>query len=149
MVKHRGGQHRPGKGADMKWTKAIATIEQMQRRGERVQIEYHRKHMKNDRHFGTVDAVTAYDYNGEQCKAIITTDDAIDETTHIIDEITGVSVATEMVAVKHMHTPNGGVVTIYTPHVDFTGAGILGVSGGHAFLIPYNKVISIEADNRN
>lgn len=133
----------------MKWTKAIATIEQMQIRGERVQIEYHRKHMKNDRHFGTVDAVTAYDYNGEQCKAISTTDDAIDGTTHIIDEITGVSVATEMVAVKHMHTPNGGVVTIYTPHVDFTGTGILGVSGGQAFLIPYNKVISIEADNRN
>lgn len=72
----------------MKWSKVIETIEEAQERGDRVEIEYHRKHMKHDRHFDTVESVTAYEYNGEWCKAISTYNDSIDESTHIVDEIT-------------------------------------------------------------
>lgn len=71
----------------MKWNTAIKIIEQAERNGETVSIEYHRKWMKNSTRYGVVDTITEYEYNGEICKAVVTFSDGLDESSHIIDDI--------------------------------------------------------------
>lgn len=71
----------------MKWNAAVKQIEELLAEGKTVEIVYHRKWMKNDSHFDKVDSVVEYAYNGQICKAVNTWRDGINESSHIIDEI--------------------------------------------------------------
>ena len=71
----------------MKWNTAIKIIEQAERNGETISIEYHRKWMKNSTRYGVIDTITEYEYNGETYKGLNTFTDILDESSHIIDSI--------------------------------------------------------------
>ncbi|WP_458397845.1 hypothetical protein [Anaerotignum sp.] len=71
----------------MKWSKAIAQIEEALAAGKDVEIRYHRKWMLQDAHCDKVYSVPEYEYNGQICKAVDTYCDGIDEGSHIIDAV--------------------------------------------------------------
>ena len=73
----------------MKWSKAIAQIEQLLNEGKEVEIEYHRKWARNDYYFrtATVESVGTYWWFGETLKCIHISSDTLDEGTYIIDTV--------------------------------------------------------------
>ena len=71
----------------MKWNKAIKQIETALALGKEVAIDYHRKWNTCDAHIDRVDGIVLYDWHGEQCKAVSTFFDLIDEGSHIIDDV--------------------------------------------------------------
>lgn len=75
----------------MNWNKAINKIEQALAVDKAVSVEYHRKWMKNDSHFNTVEEVISYEYSGQICKAVNLYNggisDQINEGSHIIDKV--------------------------------------------------------------
>ena len=77
----------------MKWSKAIAQIEQLLNEGKEVEIEYHRKWARNDYYFRTaiVESVGTYWWFGETLKCIHISADTLDEGTYIIDSVTNLS----------------------------------------------------------
>lgn len=72
----------------MKWDKAINKIEKALAAGKAVSVHYHRKWMKQDAHFDTVEQVITYDWEGKKVKAISTWHNVVDNYSYIIDEIT-------------------------------------------------------------
>lgn len=71
----------------MNWNKAINRIEKALSDGANVAVDYHRKHMVNDRHIHDVESVVEYDWKGQSCKAISVTGNLLDEDSTIIDEV--------------------------------------------------------------
>lgn len=72
----------------MKWEKAIEKIEKALAEGAlHVEIFYHRKWMKNDSHFDTVDKIISYEWEGETVKAVSTYHNVVDPYSYIIDEV--------------------------------------------------------------
>ena len=71
----------------MKWEMAIKKIEKAMAEGKKVEIEYHRKWMKQDSHFDVVYSISEYDWHGDVCKAVSTYHDGLDEDSHIIDAV--------------------------------------------------------------
>lgn len=77
----------------MKWSKAIARIEELLNEDKIVEIRYHRKYARNDYYFRTaiVESVGTYEWHGETLKCVHIDMDTLDEGTYIIDEVTNIS----------------------------------------------------------
>ena len=71
----------------MKWNKAVQQIEAALEEGKIVEIIYHRKWMKNDSHYDTVDKIISYEWEGETVKAVSTYHNVVDPYSYIIDEV--------------------------------------------------------------
>lgn len=72
----------------MNWNKAIEQIEQALAADKAVSVHYHRKWMKQDAHFDTVDKIISYQWDGETVKAISTYNNVVDPYSYIIDDVT-------------------------------------------------------------
>lgn len=75
----------------MKWSKAVQRIESALAEGKEVEVRYHRKWARNSNEldrWDIVDAVSAYDWQGQQCKGVSLRLNLLDEDNYIIDEIT-------------------------------------------------------------
>ena len=75
----------------MKWNKAVKMIEKSLANGEYVLIRYHRKYSRNanDSRWGKAESVVPYDWNGNECKAVITIGDLLTEGSHTIESVEG------------------------------------------------------------
>lgn len=71
----------------MKWNKAVEAIEQALAADKAVSVHYHRKWMKQDSHYDTVDQIISYEWDGETVKAISTYHNVVDPYSYIIDEV--------------------------------------------------------------
>ncbi len=71
----------------MNWNKAINKIEQALAAEKTVSVHYHRKWMKQDAHYDTVDKIISYEWKGEIVKAVSTWHNVVDPYSYIIDEI--------------------------------------------------------------
>lgn len=71
----------------MKWQKAIQLLEWAIEDGTAVTIRYHRKWNTQLPYYDKVDSISAYTYEGTECKAVNTYHDQLLESTHIIDEV--------------------------------------------------------------
>lgn len=71
----------------MNWNTAIKKIEQALAADKAVSVHYHRKWMKQDAHFDTVDKIISYRWNDKAVKAISTYNDIVDPYSHIVDEV--------------------------------------------------------------
>ena len=74
----------------MKWSKAIEIVDRALSEDMTVTITYHRKWCRNTNEIKTdeVEAVVSYEWNGENCKAVNTLHDQLNEGCYIIEEIT-------------------------------------------------------------
>ena len=72
----------------MNWNTAIKQIEKALAADKAVSVHYHRKWMKNDSHFDTVDKIISYEWKGETVKAVSTYYNVVDPYSYIIDEVT-------------------------------------------------------------
>lgn len=68
----------------MKWDKAIAKIEKITAQGKTAQIEYRVRYDRYMTYCENVEKVGDYEYHGEDCKAIHTSTNLLDETSHTV-----------------------------------------------------------------
>lgn len=71
----------------MNWNTAVKKIEKALEAGHAVNIQYHRKWMKQNCHYDTVEQIISYEWEGETVKAVSTYHNVVDPYSYIIDEV--------------------------------------------------------------